>query len=182
METLSNVAPPGSKAIPSAKETRQNLTRISGNPRQSATELGQETLQTAAKYDQLTTSQKYLNSVMRRDLELQLPRRWFPGDVYAPHDLTGAETRKWKRTNNRPNRDAFDLAGINPLKEYKNFSIMSEYMTEMGRIKPRTETGLRPVNQRRLSKAIARAIGMGIMPSVHRHPQLLEIAKSNTNK
>lgn len=50
---------------------------------------------------------------------------------------------------------------------------MSEYMTTMGRIKPRTETGLRPVNQRKIAKALRRAIGMGLMPSVHRHPEII---------
>jgi small subunit ribosomal protein S18 len=50
---------------------------------------------------------------------------------------------------------------------------MSEYMTPMGRIKHSSETGLRPVNQRRIARAIRRSIGMGLMPSVHRHPELL---------
>jgi len=50
---------------------------------------------------------------------------------------------------------------------------MSEYMTSMGRIKPRAVTGLRPVNQRKIAKALRRAIGMGLMPSVHRHPEIL---------
>lgn len=50
---------------------------------------------------------------------------------------------------------------------------MSEYMTEMGRIRHRKSTGLRPVNQRKLAKAIRRAIGVGLMPSVHRHPEIL---------
>jgi len=36
------------------------------------------------------------------------------------------------------------------------------------------ETGLRPVNQRRIAKAIRRTIGMGLMPSVHRHPEILQ--------
>lgn len=36
------------------------------------------------------------------------------------------------------------------------------------------ETGLRPVNQRRIAKAVRRAVGMGIMPSVHKHPELLQ--------
>jgi small subunit ribosomal protein S18 len=53
---------------------------------------------------------------------------------------------------------------------------MSEYMTEMGRIKPATETGLRPVNQRKMAKAIRRAIGVRLMPSVHRHPEILMAA------
>jgi len=50
---------------------------------------------------------------------------------------------------------------------------MSEYMTPMGRIKHSNETGLRPVNQRRIAKAIRRSIGTGMMPSVHRHPEIL---------
>jgi small subunit ribosomal protein S18 len=52
---------------------------------------------------------------------------------------------------------------------------MSEYMTPMGRIKHSNETGLRPVNQRRIARAIRRSIGMGIMPSVHRHPEILHM-------
>lgn len=56
----------------------------------------------------------------------------------------------------------------------QNFSMMSEYMTEMGRIRHSNETGLRPVNQRRMAKAVRRAIGLGLMPSVHRHPEILK--------
>jgi small subunit ribosomal protein S18 len=44
----------------------------------------------------------------------------------------------------------------------------------MGRIKHGSETGLRPVNQRRLARAIRRAVGLGLMPSVHRHPEILQ--------
>ena len=51
---------------------------------------------------------------------------------------------------------------------------MSEYMTPMGRIMHRRETGLRPVNQRKIARAIRRSIGMGMMPSVHKHPELLQ--------
>jgi small subunit ribosomal protein S18 len=55
----------------------------------------------------------------------------------------------------------------------QNFAIMSEYMTPMGRIMSSTETGLRRINQRRIAKAIRRSIGLGLMPSVHRHPEIL---------
>ncbi|KAH9807356.1 mitochondrial 37S ribosomal protein RSM18 [Teratosphaeria destructans] len=114
----------------------------------------------------------------RKDLEGQLPRRWKSGDVYAPHDLSGVEMSKWKKLSRKPRtsskgRDVLDQLGINPLKEYKNFSIMSEYVTEMGRIRHSTETGLRPVNQRKMAKAIRRAIGMGLIPSVYQHPELI---------
>lgn len=53
---------------------------------------------------------------------------------------------------------------------------MGEYMTEMGRIRHSRETGLRAVNQRKVAKAIRRAIGVGLMPSVHRHPELIKRA------
>ena len=57
---------------------------------------------------------------------------------------------------------------------------MSEYMTPMGRIKHSKDTGLRPVNQRRIARAIRRSIGMGLMPSVYKHPEILQIsAKKN---
>lgn len=63
----------------------------------------------------------------------------------------------------------------------KNFSMMSEYMTPMGRIKHRKETGLRAVNQRKISKAIRRAVGMGLLPSVHKHPEVLEVEARERN-
>ena len=53
--------------------------------------------------------------------------------------------------------------------------MMSEYMTSMGRIKHRRDTGLRAVNQRKIAKAIRRAVGMGLLPSVHEHPEVLEV-------
>lgn len=62
---------------------------------------------------------------------------------------------------------------------------MSEYVSAMGRIRPRNETGLRPVNQRKIAKAIRRSVGLGLMPSVHKHPEILYQAKQkermNTN-
>jgi len=51
--------------------------------------------------------------------------------------------------------------------------MLSEYVTEMGRIKHSSETGLRPVNQRRMAKAIRRAIALGFMAPTHRHPEYL---------
>ncbi|GME39778.1 Ribosomal protein S18 [Neofusicoccum parvum] len=111
---------------------------------------------------------------LRAELENQAPRRWQYGEVYAPHDLTGVEAKKWRKMRRTPTLDAFDTLALNPLKEYKNFSIMSEYMTELGRIKHSKVTGLRPQNHRKLAKAIRRAIGIGIMPSVHIHPELIK--------
>lgn len=138
------------------------------------------------------------------DMERQLARRWQEGDVYAPHDLSGVEHAKWKfpRTQQqiRKTRDICDILNINPLDHYKvcipflkakgeesntddgqNFSLMSEFVTDMGRIKGRNETGLRPINQRRMAKAIRRAVGLGLMPSVHKHPEILRIQMESRN-
>ncbi|CAD6444689.1 71b3d30e-2c26-4003-8ed3-518dc3459f90 [Sclerotinia trifoliorum] len=114
----------------------------------------------------------------KTDLTKQIHRRWKAGDVYAPHDLSGIEMSKWKKRG-KVTRDVFDVVAFDPIAtgSYKNFSIMSEYVTPMGRIRGSKETGLRPVNQRKIAKAIRRSIGMGMMPSVHRHPEVLYKAR-----
>jgi small subunit ribosomal protein S18 len=53
-----------------------------------------------------------------RALERNFTREWKAGDVYAPHDLSAAEARKWKRKQT-PNIDAFDALSLNPLDCYK---------------------------------------------------------------
>ncbi|KAL8786663.1 MAG: hypothetical protein Q9195_008117 [Heterodermia aff. obscurata] len=103
----------------------------------------------------------------------QNTRKWKAGDVYAPHDLSSVEMEKWRKK--RPiNADVFEALDLDPRKEYKNHSIMWEYVTNMGRIKHPRDTGLGNVSQRRLAKAIRRSRGMGLMPSVHNHPEVLE--------
>ncbi|TAQ86328.1 hypothetical protein B7494_g5346 [Chlorociboria aeruginascens] len=119
-----------------------------------------------------STTEEAARNNLEKGLSRQISRRWRPGDVYAPHDLSAVEMAKWKKRE-YPKWDVFDALDLDPMVEYKNFSIMSEYMTPMGRIKDRRETGLRPVNQRRIARAIRRSIGMGMMPSVHRHPEIL---------
>ncbi|KXX79312.1 hypothetical protein MMYC01_203240 [Madurella mycetomatis] len=109
----------------------------------------------------------------------QMPRRWRSGDVYSPRDLSPREMVKWKQAK-APKKDIIDMLGISPLDNYKNFSFISEFMTVMGRIKHNKETGLRPVNQRKVAKAIRRAIGMGLHPSVHWHPEILRYSRQNT--
>lgn len=58
---------------------------------------------------------------------------------------------------------------------------MAEFMTPLGRIKHRRDTGLRAVNQRKIAKAIRRAIGLGLMPSVHKHPEVVEVERKAIN-
>ncbi|KAI0472739.1 hypothetical protein GGR56DRAFT_676805 [Xylariaceae sp. FL0804] len=102
----------------------------------------------------------------------QMTRRWRPGDVYAPHDMSPGEMARWRRAQPKK-RDVVDMLGLRPLDMYRNFSFISEFMTSHGRVRKGKDTGLRPVNQRKVAKAIRRAIGLGIHPSVHRHPELL---------
>ncbi|MCJ1383290.1 WD40 repeat-like protein [Xylographa soralifera] len=52
-----------------------------------------------------------------QDLERMQVRRWKQGDVYAPHDLSPAEMKKW-RQKTRPDRDVFDVLAINPINHY----------------------------------------------------------------
>lgn len=108
-------------------------------------------------------------------------RKWKPGDVYAPHDLSPAEQNKIRRPGPQTD-DPFLQLGVNPLDMYKNFSVMAEFCTSSMRIKPRWETGLTNVNQRKLAKAVRRAIGMGLMPAVHTHPEILERERNKVNE
>lgn len=56
----------------------------------------------------------------------------------------------------------------------QNFSMMSEYVSEVGKIQHSKLTGLRPRNQRRMAKAVRRAIGLGLIPTTYRHPEILK--------
>ncbi|KAI1258627.1 ribosomal protein S18 [Xylariaceae sp. FL1019] len=114
-----------------------------------------------------------LNGAQRHnDFMRQMPRRWRTGDVYAPHDLSPAEMAKWRRSRRR-DQDIVDLLGLRPLDMYRNFAFVSEFVTPHGRIRGAKDTGLSPVNQRKVAKAIRRAIGTGLHPSVHRHPEIM---------
>jgi len=152
---------------------------VSAQQRQAGLDIARNTVREVARAREQREREQQLKDMTRgytrRELEQQQTRRWRPGDVYAPHDLSGVEMAKWKRVRRQPKAraDVLDQLGMNPLQHYKNFSIMSEYMTDMGRIRHNTDTGLRPVNQRRMAKAVRRAIGLGLMPSVYRHPEIL---------
>ncbi|EJF61139.1 hypothetical protein DICSQDRAFT_60739, partial [Dichomitus squalens LYAD-421 SS1] len=69
--------------------------------------------------------------------------------------------------------DVFHQTGIDPLRECLNSSLLSSFVTSMGKIKRRTDTNLTWRNQRRVAKAIRRAKMMGIIPVLSRR-QLLD--------
>lgn len=53
-----------------------------------------------------------------RAMEKFMTRDFKAGDIYAPHDLSPAEMRKW-RVRKSPATDAFDALHLNPLELYK---------------------------------------------------------------
>ena len=62
--------------------------------------------------------------------------------------------------------DIFRQLEIDPIHEHANVRLLSNYVTELGKIKPRVDSGLTTKNHRRLSKAIKRAKMMGLMPQL----------------
>jgi small subunit ribosomal protein S18 len=69
-------------------------------------------------------------------------------------------------------KDVFHQLGIDPLRESFNPTLLSHFVTDMGRVASRAETQLTWRSQRRLSKAIRRAKMMGIIPLHSKKPRL----------
>ncbi|KAJ1919691.1 hypothetical protein H4219_001832 [Mycoemilia scoparia] len=83
-------------------------------------------------------------------------------EVYKPRDLNeGNQKTQESLFGEKRSIDPFKRLGINPLHEYKNSRILSEYVTEMGRIKPKYMTKLSAKSQRKVAKAIRRARAFG---------------------
>lgn len=73
----------------------------------------------AASLRQKQEAIDYLKSrKLSNDYLRQMPRRWTPGDVYSPHDLSPREMDKWRRRNQRE-VDVVDALGLRPLDMYK---------------------------------------------------------------
>lgn len=60
--------------------------------------------------------------------------------------------------------DIFRQHNIDPLHEALNSKLMSDHVTELGKIPSRAETNLTWRSQRKLGKAIRRAKMLGIIP------------------
>jgi ribosomal protein S18 len=59
--------------------------------------------------------------------------------------------------------DPFYILDVNPINETTNHKLVSAYVTQMGKIKTRAETGLTWKNQRRVGKMVRRARAMGLI-------------------
>ncbi|KAG2215099.1 hypothetical protein INT46_002931 [Mucor plumbeus] len=91
------------------------------------------------------------------------------GDIYHPEDLNDTRYRESLRQRRGkptpPTEDPFEVLGLDPLHEYKNFRLLTHFVSDMGKILPREQTGVSAKNQRKLAKAIKRARAMGLMSS-----------------
>ncbi|KAJ2163133.1 hypothetical protein GGF46_000062 [Coemansia sp. RSA 552] len=119
----------------------------------------QKALSSSATDKQALTNQNMLNA--------QYTKKLFPKTTYHPGELNEGNARKtypFSHVNRNMSKDPFVVLEMNPLKEYKNSMLLSSFVTDMGRIKPRHLTGLSAKSQRRLAKAIRRARSFGLIP------------------
>lgn len=63
------------------------------------------------------------------------------GTTYHPDQLIDPRPRQQRPRATTPSQDPFDALGLDPLKEYKNFNLLSNFVSDMGKILPRQQTG-----------------------------------------
>lgn len=68
------------------------------------------------------------------------------GDLYHPQDLNDSRYRESLRARRgkpvTPTQDPFEVLDLNPLHEYKNYKLLSQFVSDMGKILPREQTGM----------------------------------------
>ncbi|KAI8324842.1 ribosomal protein S18 [Martensiomyces pterosporus] len=97
-------------------------------------------------------------------------RVFFAKSAYHPRDLNEntAQRQLKQRAPSQAKMDPFVALDIDPTKEYKNSYLLSNFVTDMGKIRPRYKTGLSAKSQRKVAKAIKRARAFGLMPVTSR--------------
>jgi ribosomal protein S18 len=97
-----------------------------------------------------------------------------PNQLYDPIDLHKSKLFPVARRGAKPpllgppapiakRSDPFYILDVNPIEEATNHRLVSAYVTQMGKIKTRAETGLTWKNQRRVGKMVRRARAMGLI-------------------
>jgi hypothetical protein len=66
----------------------------------------------------MSTTEELAQKDMQSDYMRQMPRRFEVGDVYAPHDLSPVEMRKWRRWTTEKH-DLVDLLALRPVDMYR---------------------------------------------------------------
>lgn len=94
------------------------------------------------------------------------------GRVYSPEDLSFNAKRPLKKAAREASIvDKFHQLQIKPLDQYKSYNLLSEYITDLGRIRPRIQTGLSAKNQRVLARTVRRARALSLLPTTSKHPE-----------
>ena len=127
------------------------------------------------KLRRLPTTDSAFN-VGSRGQRMRLSRTFEAGQRYTAWDLDEGNFRAYKEKKHQHSLDAFKVLSLDPLRHYRTVSLFSPFVTDMGRIKPRLETGLSRKTQRKLGKAIRRARAMGLM-SFHSKPVTLAVGE-----
>ncbi|KAJ1985395.1 hypothetical protein H4R34_000049 [Dimargaris verticillata] len=119
------------------------------------------------------TGQTKVSGVTRNRFDLtQYGRTFDKGQVFDPRELDEQKADLSRRRDNlipkKVRSDRFTRQGINPLNEYRDVNMLSQYVTEMGRIKHRRHTNLTNKSHRRVAKAIRRARAFGLLPVTYK--------------
>lgn len=123
-ETLQSTRPSTSSPQPQ-HQVPANAPSVAPVPAQDAFAFANKAVASIAESNNRAKLEEQARTIARgadrKGLEAQQVRRWNVGDVYAPHDLSGAEQSKWKRLKQkaRPRWDVLDQLNIKPMDHYK---------------------------------------------------------------
>ncbi|KAF8341309.1 uncharacterized protein EI90DRAFT_1719932 [Cantharellus anzutake] len=146
----------GYKAGPDPPDIRNDLNAVADDIQAEADKKEAESLP-AARYKGFKEGQEYKPFDFKKNRRLDKPQRQ---PQYVPRFGPGARLAA--------HNDPFLHLDIDPLKEAMNDALLSRFLTTMGKIKRRNETGLSRKSQRRIGKAVRRARSMGILPMMSR--------------
>ncbi|KAG9317455.1 hypothetical protein JVU11DRAFT_1655 [Chiua virens] len=92
------------------------------------------------------------------------PHYWSYKHRFQPNRIKTAQPLVAPSRKEALQHDIFREFGIDPLWETSNSTLLASFVSELAKIKPRTQTRLTTKTQRRLAKAIRRAKMMGVIP------------------
>ncbi|KAG4305684.1 hypothetical protein PORY_000594 [Pneumocystis oryctolagi] len=130
------------------------------------------------KKSDICENSEYMNNAPPKTPLEPIPQYYYTpfksSQLYSPKDLSFEENQAYRYYKKPVKEDPWKQLHTTPLKQYKSFNVLSDFITEMGRILPREETGCSAKHQRQLAKAIRRCRGIGLLSTVRRHPSYIE--------
>jgi len=159
-----------------------STTRSNAAPSNSIQELADLVEETQSRLEEAEQQVQEFSSSNLRTWSEGMLKFHKPYQPVTPRTFTMQDRTKKKSILKRPylgpsakvsrRKDVFHQLGIDPLQESLNPTLLSYFVTDMGRVMSRAETQLTWRSQRRLSKAIRRAKMMGIIPLHSKKPRL----------